>query len=108
METKIDIRGKSITVSVKKENPGKNLLFGQKDLDFNKSEDFYNIQTIVKRLRLILCKNGVFRYEDLNLLSWNVRNFCYVSGSSYIKDGNYDIFNAAITELEKRVLEYSV
>ena len=109
---KIDIRDEPIQVVVDILDDDKKFhinSYPKNILYFNNGDDLDNIRCIVKRLREILRNNKKFRCEDLDIISWNTSNFRYVSGSTYIKDGkNYKMFHDAITELETKVIEYSV
>jgi len=62
------------------------------------------------RFRSIIDKKGIFRCEDLDMFSLNSKSFkslpAFVSGSTYVKDGNLKIFQDSVSEIEEQVKYY--
>ena len=63
-----------------------------------------------KRFRSIIDKRGIFRCEDLDMLRWNttILKNRYVSGSTYVSDGNLNLFEKAIGELENNLFNFII
>ena len=63
-----------------------------------------------KRFRNIIDKRGIFRCEDLDMMRWNTTIFKnkYVSGSTYVSDGNLNLFEEAISELENNLFNFII
>ena len=85
--------------------------WGCVQLDMTNENHWTRIDKGVGYLRKIINARGVFRCEDLDTICWNSDIFkkkrC-VSGSTYVQDGNLQLFIDSISEIEKKVISFRI
>ena len=86
--------------------------FCRVDLNMKNKDNWKTIDSWVSRLRRILDRIGVFRCEDIDMLRWNSETFAsyskFVSGSTYVSDGNLQMFLDGLQEIENTVSSFRV
>ena len=77
-------------------------------LNMANPEDWDIIDSWTGRLRRIIDGRGIFRCEDLDIIMWNSKSFVKncISGSTYVRDGNLELFQKSIKEIETKVASY--
>lgn len=86
--------------------------FCRVDLNMKNKDNWKTIDSWVSRLRSILDRRGVFRCEDIDMFRWNSETFAsypkFVSGSTYVSDGNLQMFLDGLQEIENTVSSFRV
>ena len=82
------------------------------ELDMTDKRYWSYIDKKIERLRNIIERRSDFRYEDIDIIRWNspifAKHIGFVSGSTYISDGNLQLFLDGIQEIENIVASYRV
>lgn len=71
-------------------------------------ENWNYIDHWVSRLRKIINNRSTFRSEDIDIIRWNSDLFPKkpISGSTYVLDGNLQVFLDSVTDIENKVLSF--